>query len=158
MSGKGFAPKLAHANEKSTREVMASLTRLATDNVIRGHDLPDDREWPQPTRDLWESLRRSPMAAQWLPPDWCHLMDTMLLHAALWEGDTRLAGEIRLRLATFAVTPEARMRLRVMIDGMDAESAPPTKLELLMRRADEERGDVRAGMKKQRDRSAGTPR
>ena len=134
MAGKGFAPKLAHANEKTTRRVVASLTVLPVDNVVRGYDLPADREWPQPTRELWESLRKSPMAAQWLPADWCHLLDTMLLHALFWEGDTRLAPEIRLRLSTFAVTPEARLRLRLLIDGLGAESETP-KLDALKRRA-----------------------
>lgn len=134
MAGKGFAPKLEHANEKTTRRVVASMTALPVDNVIRGHDLPDDREWPQPTRELWQALRESPVAATWLPADWCHLLDTMLLHKLFWEGDIRLAPELRLRLSTFAVTPEARLRLRLLIDGLGPESETP-KLDALKRRA-----------------------
>lgn len=138
MAGRGFAPKLKHANESTTRKVIESMTQLPDDGVIRGHELPDDREWPQATQDLWDQLRRSPMAAQWLPADWSHLQDTALLHAKFWEGDSRLAPEIRLRLASFGVTPEARLRLRLLIDEQLKESSTP-RLDEMRRRHENKR-------------------
>ena len=134
MAGRGFAPQLKHSRESHTKSVIESMTQLTDDGVVRGHDLPDDREWPLATRELWEQLRRSPMAATWLPADWSHLQDTALLHALFWEGDSRLAGEIRLRLATFGVTPEARLRLRLLIDGQGNQGATPALDELMRRR------------------------
>jgi hypothetical protein len=134
MPGRGFAPKLKHANDSTTRKVIESMTRLPDDGVIRGQELLDDREWPQATLDLWDQLRRSPMAAQWLPADWSHLQDTALLHAKFWEGDSRLAPEIRLRLSQFGVTPEARLRLRLLIDDQANQSATPALDELMRRR------------------------
>lgn len=136
MAGRGFAPKLKHANDATTRRVIESMTQLPDDGLLRGHDLPIDRVWPQPTLDLWDQLRRSPMAAQWLPADWSHLQDTALLHSMFWEGDARLAPEIRLRLAQFGVTPEARLRLRLLIEGMGVESTTPGLDELMRRRND----------------------
>lgn len=134
MAGRGFAPQLKHSRESHTKSVIESMTRITDDGVIRGHDLPNDREWPQATRDLWEQLRRSPMAATWIPADWSHLLDTALLHAKFWEGDARLAPEVRLRLAQFGVTPEARLRLRLLIDDQGSDSATPALDELMRRR------------------------
>jgi hypothetical protein len=34
----------------------------------------------------------------------------------MWNGDVRLAGELRLRSAKFGATPEDRLRLKVQID------------------------------------------
>ena len=136
MAGRGFAPQLKHSRDSHTKSVIESMTQLTDDGVVRGHDLPTDREWPQATLDLWDQLRRSPMAAQWLPADWSHLQDTALLHALFWEGDSRLAPEVRLRLAQFGVTPEARLRLRLLIDGQAPQSATPTLDELMSRRND----------------------
>jgi hypothetical protein len=134
MAGRGFAPKLKHANESTTRKVIESMTRLTDDGVVRGRDLPDDREWPEATLELWETLRRTPMAATWLEVDWACLQDTMLLHAKFWEGDSRLAGEVRLRLSQFGATPEARLRLRLLIDGQGNDSVTPALDELMRRR------------------------
>ena len=48
--------------------------------------------------------------------DWDFLLDTAHLHSAMWNGDSKLAGEVRLRVSKFGATPEDRMRLRVQVD------------------------------------------
>lgn len=53
------------------------------------------------------------MAATWIEADWDFLLDTALLHSAMWFGETRHAPEIRLRVSKFAGTPEDRLRLRL---------------------------------------------
>ena len=53
------------------------------------------------------------MAASFTADDWSFLLDTALLHRAVWMGDVKAAAELRLRVAKFGATPEDRLRLRV---------------------------------------------
>jgi hypothetical protein len=110
------------------------MTQLVDDGALRGCELPEGVDWPQQTLEMWEQLRRSPMAATWLPADWSHLIDTALLHARLWQGDTRIASEVRLRLAQFGVTPEARLRLRQLVTDNSPTSSTPVLDDLMRRR------------------------
>jgi hypothetical protein len=53
------------------------------------------------------------MAVTWIDADWDFLLDTALLHSAMWFGEMKHAPEIRLRVSKFAGTPEDRLRLRL---------------------------------------------
>lgn len=53
------------------------------------------------TMEWWETWRGHPMANTWGATDWDFLIDTALLHAALWSGDVRQAAELRRRTAKF---------------------------------------------------------
>jgi hypothetical protein len=115
MAGRGAAPKpvLQSADKQRRRDEVT--TKLADDGVRRGADLPEG-DWPQQTLDWWETLRLSPMAQAWVDADWSFLLDTALIHAEMWRGDLKLAGELRLRMSQFGITPDARLRLRMQVD------------------------------------------
>lgn len=69
--------------------------------------------WPSPTVAWWAMWGESPLAEGFIAADWSFLLDTALLHAAVWRGDTKAAAELRLRVAKFGQTPEDRARLRI---------------------------------------------
>jgi len=121
MAGRGAAPKpvLQSADKQRRRDEITS--KIAADGVRRGPDLPE-ADWPAQTLAWWESLRTSPMAQMWVDADWVFLMDTALLHRELWSGDLKHAGELRLRMSQFGVTPDARLRLRIQVES-DVEIA-----------------------------------
>lgn len=118
MAGRGPAPKASLVRPTDDKRRAAEMTVLSPDGIARGPALPAG-EWPDATIALYETLRRSPMAQKWLEVDWLSLHDTMLLHAAYVGGELRHAAELRLRLGQYGVTPEARLRLRLMVDDTE---------------------------------------
>lgn len=91
------------------------MTVVASDGKTHGPDLPDNFEWPQATRDWWETWRVSPQARTFTDTDWSFLVDTAVLHAEFWLGDRKSAPELRLRVAKFGATPEDRARLKMSV-------------------------------------------
>lgn len=128
MAGRGPAPQPNLRTEHGRRRLLEFAT-ITDDGEVRGPDLPAG-DWPEQTRALYESLRRSPMAQTWLDVDWYALHDLAILHRAYVEGELRHAPELRLRLAQFGVTPEARLRLRLMVE----DTPPPESMLDLLRR------------------------
>jgi hypothetical protein len=64
----------------------------------------------------------SPQAEHFMSTDWDYLLDTALMHHALWsKGQWTLAAELRLRVAKFGATPEDRARLRMGFADADAK-------------------------------------
>ena len=88
--------------------------------------------WPTITKRWWKMWGESPLSAEYTETDWAFLMDTAYLHALYWKGDTKVAAELRLRVAKFGATPEDRARLRIQFavadgledDGPSAEAVP----------------------------------
>jgi hypothetical protein len=77
--------------------------------------------WPKVTQAWWAMWRDSPQAEHFGSTDWSFLLDTALLHAAVWgQGDMKHAAELRLRVAKFGATPEDRARLRMQFADADA--------------------------------------
>jgi len=91
------------------------LTQPKVTDELRGPDLPQGQDWPDATRRWWWTWRRCAQAATFTPTDWDFLLDTAILHAALWNGDTRVSAELRFRVAKFGATPEDRLRLRMQV-------------------------------------------
>lgn len=148
MAGRGPAPQPNLRTDHGKRRA-AEFVSVTSDGQVRGPDLPEG-DWPQATRALYESLRRSPMAQTWLDVDWFALHDLAILHAAYVSGELRHAPELRLRLAQFGVTPEARLRLRLMVE----ESSPTeSKLEALRRRHAEARAKYETPSSKEKKRA-----
>ncbi|MGH8876786.1 MAG: hypothetical protein ACRD0P_05490, partial [Stackebrandtia sp.] len=71
------------------------------------------------TQTWWRMWRDSPLSAEFTSADWDFLLDTALIHARMWTGNTSLAGELRLRVAKFGQTPEDRARLRITFAQAD---------------------------------------
>lgn len=115
MPGRGPAPKAVRSRPNDTARRQAEMTKVAQDGGIRGPDLPEF-DWHPRTLTWWDTWRRSPLAKEFGPTDWDFLVDTAFLHSAMWNGDVRLAGELRLRSAKFGATPEDRLRLKVQIE------------------------------------------
>jgi hypothetical protein len=129
MAGRGPAPKdpsrlVGHG--ASTRR-RGELTIIHAEPVAQP-ELPAGYEWPEQTRRWWQMWAESPLSADFTATDWSELLDTALLHAQLWVGDTRVASELRLRVAKFGATPEDRARLRIQFaqaDEADERRAKP---------------------------------
>ena len=75
--------------------------------------------WPTVTRRWWKMWGESPLSAEYTETDWSFLLDTAYLHAQYWKGDSRVASELRLRVAKFGATPEDRARLRIQFAVAD---------------------------------------
>lgn len=92
-------------------------TVVVQDDQLRGPELPDTMQWPPQTVAWWDTWRRSPISQTFNDTSWSFLLDTALLHAALWLGDVRVAPELRQRLAQFGATPADQVRLRLQVEG-----------------------------------------
>ena len=114
MAGRGPAPKDPEKRRRRNADEVPT-TVLSDDEEVRGPELPGGIKWPMPTLAWWETWRTSPQASSFTQTDWDFLVDTALLHARFWEGDVKVAGELRLRVAKFGATPEDRARLRMQI-------------------------------------------
>lgn len=129
MAGRGFAPKAERSRPRDSKRRAAEQTHVTNDKRLRGPALPDgalpeDESWHPMTERWWESWRRSPQAQLMTPTDWQFLMDTALLHHAMWLGGrTELAAELRLRVAKFGATMEDRLRLKLTIDEPEKPAA-----------------------------------
>jgi hypothetical protein len=141
MPGRGAVPKPTRVRDADNHRRIAEFTVLSADGEIRGPDLPESIEWPNQTRALYEALRIDPVSQVLTPADWQHVIDTMALHRLMWVGEPsnaiKVAAEVRLRLNQLGVTPESRLRLRLMV-APSADEAPTSTLEELRRRQREQ--------------------
>ncbi|MER6382083.1 phage terminase small subunit [Streptomyces sp. NPDC001118] len=77
-------------------------------------------------RRFWKTWATSPQAGKWAETDWAELEITVKLVDAFYQGDTKLAGEIRQRVAKWGATVEDRARLRMSIEDGDQGQADET--------------------------------
>jgi len=115
MAGIGPAPKSERSRSRDTAVRDASTSKLTADGVVRGPDLPE-YDWHPRTLEWWQTWRTSAQAQMMTPTDWDSLAETAILHTGLWNGDTKAASELRLRVAKFGATMEDRLRLRISVD------------------------------------------
>lgn len=121
MAGRGPAPK--DPSERRRRNTDGDVEVINADGKARGPELPALIDWPDATRDWWETWRRSAQAGTFTDTDWSFLLDTAVLHMEFWDGDHSVAAELRLRAAKFGATPEDRARLKIAI-GEPKKAAP----------------------------------
>lgn len=118
MAGRGPAPKPADRRARTNKDPIPQ-TVLRFERAEQP-PLPDDIDWHPQTRRWWEMWGRSPQAETFTEPDWSFLLDTALMHHAMWsKGQWTLAAEVRLRVAKFGATPEDRARLRMVFADAD---------------------------------------
>ncbi|MFC8099427.1 hypothetical protein [Streptomyces sp. NPDC057363] len=67
-------------------------------------------------RRFWKTWSTAPQTATWVETDWAELEITTKLVDEFFKGDTKLAGEIRQRVAKWGATVEDRNRLRMKIE------------------------------------------
>lgn len=140
MAGRGPAPKDPNKRARANKDPQA-LRVIAAEPVAQP-ELPTfdvqievDGElvsrrftWPERTREWWQMWADSPLSNDFTSTDWSELLDTALLHARFWNGDHKVAPELRLRVAKFGATPEDRARLRIQFaqaDEADEKRAAP---------------------------------
>jgi hypothetical protein len=131
MAGRGPAPKAQRIRPRDTVRRQSEFTTIRADGVLRGPDLPEVMDWPEQTREFWNELRLDAAAPTWTPVEWLNLRDVCLLHADLWSGNPKVAAEIRLRLSAYGIGPDARLRLRLLVDT--GEDEPESTLDRLQR-------------------------
>lgn len=69
---------------------------------------------------MWRDASQS---EHFMASDWDFLLDTAVLHTAMWCGNAAVAAELRLRVAKFGATPEDRARLRMSFADADEKDA-----------------------------------
>lgn len=115
------------------------------DGLVRGPELTGPPfVWCDKTRAWWEQWRRSPQSMLMMESDWEYMLDTALLHNALWTPDivvdkdlgtftyqpkppnalTALSKEIRSRLAEYGDTWANRRKLRMDLLTPTQEDMP----------------------------------
>lgn len=125
MAGVGPAPKPERSRSRDNAARDAVTSKLTPDGTLRGPELPEG-EWHPRTVAWWQTWRESAQAQVMTPTDWDALAETALLHTALWNGDTKVAGELRLRVAKYGATLEDRLRLRMSVDVEVKQAARPS--------------------------------
>lgn len=126
MAGRGPAPKDPQKRVRRNSDPVA--LRVIHADPVSQPGLPEEFEWPERTREWWRMWDESPLSSDFTQTDWDFLLDTAVLHARFWNGDTSVAGELRLRVAKFGATPEDRARLRITFaqaDEADGKRAEP---------------------------------
>ncbi len=97
--------------------------------------LPRDVDWHPRTRAWWRIWKESPQAEIFMATDWDFLLDTALMHHAMWsKHQWTLAAEVRARVAKFGATPEDRAKLRMFFADADEKDSrrpaePPSAVE-----------------------------
>ena len=140
MAGNGPAPK--DPNRRARRNAAPNALRVVIAAPTEQPDLPSfdvvvkiDGEmvttefvWPERTREWWRMWGESPLSDDFTQTDWDFLLDTAVLHQALWHyGDMSVIAELRLRVAKFGATLEDRARLKMQFAEADKAEAkrPP---------------------------------
>jgi hypothetical protein len=129
MGGRGPAP--SHNTQKTGHRKPDAL-RVLDFKPAEAPELtfitrPGGDPWPQQTLRWWDHWVNSPQAEGMAQVDWDYMLDTAMLHAQMWDGDTKLAGEIRLREAKYGATPEDRARLRMTYADADEKEDKAAK-------------------------------
>jgi hypothetical protein len=140
MAGRGPAPKPAHRRARTNSDpVPQTMLRFEKADAP---ELPEEIDWHPRTRAWWDVWKRSAQADVMAETDWSFLLDTALMHHALWtHGQWTLAAEVRLRVAKMGATPEDRARLRmVFAEADEKDSQRPPKPSTSRERY----GDLRA--------------
>lgn len=77
---------------------------------------------------FWKTWSESPQSATWIETDWIELEITTVLVDQLYQGDYKLAGEIRQRVAKWGATNEDRARLRMKLEeeAEEQKENPPS--------------------------------
>jgi hypothetical protein len=126
MAGFGALPKprgtrAGHRKDPEYRVIHmepVSQPDLPTFMVERDGQLTEFA-WPAVTREWWAMWNQSPLNEDLTEADWDFLAQTAVLHARFWDGDMRVAAELRIRQDAYGVTPAARAKLRIVFAQAD---------------------------------------
>lgn len=113
MGGQGPVRKLDEQRARRNKDHIATtvITRTPTPQP----ELPGWIDWHPQTILWWHMWGQTELSDDYTDAEWSYLIDTALIHNRLWNGDFKVAGELRLRAAKFGLTPEDRHRLRIQV-------------------------------------------
>ena len=140
MAGRGPAPKTSGRARRNADPTPTTILRFENVDQPKLPELPAGERWCEATLNWWEMWGNSPQAEHFGTTDWDFLMDTALLHQAVWGCmDLGKLAELRIRVAKFGATPEDRARLRMQFAEADekdrARPHPQERLSARERRA-----------------------
>jgi hypothetical protein len=99
---------------------------VVSDAEVRGPDLPQADLYGPQTIAWYETWRRAPQAAVFVPTDWQRLiMLAPLVDAYYLEPSTKLLAEIRLNEGLLGATHADRLRARIKVEQPRPESKSP---------------------------------
>lgn len=115
MAGHGPPPKNPDQRARRNKDPLPLrvIEAEATPQPPLPASAPDGEPWPAQTREWWRMWSMSPLAREFTDSEWSFLLDTAVIHARLWSGDSKAAAELRLRVDQFGMTPTSRARLRI---------------------------------------------
>ncbi len=124
MAGRGPAPKdinrlAGHGAAKARAAGMRVIASAPVEQPPLPEVMPGGDQWPEQTRIWWQMWKVDPLSAEFRATDWADLLDTAVVHGRFWSGETKLAGELRLRVAKHGATAEDRARLRITFAAAD---------------------------------------
>ena len=73
----------------------------------------DSKTWPERVKRKWAVWSRMPHCILWTPADWEFALDTIEIAAKFYEGDAKLATELRNREKLLGTTIDFRRDLRI---------------------------------------------
>lgn len=134
MGSRGPAPK-ANAVRTNKHESAVEISKESQPGRPLPRTLP---VFTSGAKRFWKIWAESPQSATWIETDWLELEMTTLLVDQLYKGETKLAGEIRQRVAKWGATNEDRARLRMKLETPEEGPTEPSKKELTDFDMDEE--------------------
>lgn len=135
MAGKGRPPK--NPNQRARRNADPVPLRIVhADPAVQpaladllGESNPlTGGPWQVATLTFWHQLGEFPTTANLQAAQWSSLARALMIDDAMVSGETKLAGEARLRLAKYGIDPDDLARLRIQIVQADEaeEKRKPT--------------------------------
>lgn len=126
MAGRGPAPKdqsrraRKNADPIPLRVVHADPAVQPELSDLLGEVNPlTGTQWQKATLTFWRQLGEFPTTANLQAAQWSSLARAMAIDDAMVAGETKLAGEARLRLAKYGIDPDDLARLRIQIVQAD---------------------------------------
>lgn len=121
MAGRGPAPK--PAGQRARRNADPTPLRVVESEPAEAPELPElnpaGEPWHPQTLKWWNNWVNDPLSADFRTSDWDELQIAAILHDRVWNGDTKVASELRLRTAKFGATAEDRARLRIQFNSAE---------------------------------------
>lgn len=135
MAGRGPAPK--DPSRRARKNADPIPLRVVHADPAEQPDLADllgetnpltGSPWQRATLTFWRQLGEFPTTANLQAAQWSSLARAMAIDDAMVSGETKLAGEARLRLAKYGIDPDDLARLRIQIVQADEaeEKRKPT--------------------------------
>lgn len=113
MAGVGPAPKPRDQRARTNKDPVP--LRVVEVTPSAQPELPSTIDWHMQTLVWWHVWGNSELSAEFTDIEWNYLTETAMLQNEFWNGDMKVASELRLRAAKFGATPEDRARLRIQV-------------------------------------------